>query len=69
MADFLPPIQVRTICRTCGALCSREVWEDNGGLCNRCAAPVRVKTPPAERDPIHDAIDRAAANWSDDNPE
>lgn len=109
------------ICRDCGALCALEGWTDRGGLCARCAFPVRrlfvngvevvgeVKiretlstlerlpcgvidvtrvddtrrryfdvarrveffesNPTEDRDPIRDAIDRAAARWARDNPE
>lgn len=60
---------IMKICRGCGALCLPQGWEERGGLCPKCAAPKRVPTPPPEPDPIRDAIDRAAADWADDNEE
>jgi len=36
------------LCRDCGAVTSQEVFEDNHGLCNRCAfKPKKPATPTA----------------------
>lgn len=43
MTDLYPPVQgIHCCCRTCGALCTPEGYADRGGVCARCAYPLRV---------------------------